>query len=220
MANILYNVVRSNRKSIALVIDSNANLVIRAPRNAKNSDIAHFVEKKKQWIAEKQHKISVFCEEHSPVKIETGESLIYLGNTYTIHKDTVHKIQISSANIIIPNAYSKIEIILWLKSEVKKVLLERVTRYASLMGVDYSAIKISEAKARWGSCSTKGNLNFAWRLILCPIAVIDYVVVHELSHIAFKNHSPGFWARVKTVLPNYQEQQDWLRSNQRLMRII
>jgi len=220
MANIVYNVVRSNRKSIALVIDSKANLIIRAPKNAKDDDIAHFVEKKKRWITEKQHKISVFSEEHSPVKIETGESLIYLGNTYAMLKDNVSEIQLSSANILIPNEYSKTEVITWLKSEAKKVLLERVSSYASLMGVDYSAIKITEAKTRWGSCSSKGNLNFAWRLILCPVPVIDYVVVHELSHIAYKNHSSGFWARVKTVLPNYQEQQNWLKLNQRLMDII
>ena len=220
MADILYNIVRSNRKSIALVIDSKANLVVRAPKNANDSDIAHFVEKKKRWISEKQHKVSAFSEEYSPVKIETGESLIYLGNTYTILKDTVLEIQLSCANVLIPKEYAKTEVIVWLKNEAKRVLSERVTKYASLMGVDYSAIKISEAKARWGSCSVKGNLNFAWRLIFCPIAAIDYVVVHELSHIAYKNHSSVFWARVKTVLPNYKEWQDWLRTNQRLVEIV
>jgi len=220
MNEIPYEIVRSDRKSIALVIDSEANLIVRAPRKAKESDIADFVAKKKRWIADKQHQVSVFGEKHSPVVFESGESLLYLGNTYTILKDTVTDIQFSSTNILIPDRCTKADVIAWLKGEAETVLTERVTRYAGIMGVTYSSVKLSEAKARWGSCSTKDNLNFAWRLIMCPMAVLDYVVVHELSHIAYKNHSPGFWARVKTVLPNYKEQQDWLKVNRKLMEII
>ncbi len=220
MNDIPYEVVRSNRKSIALVIDSEANLIVRAPQNVKNSDIADFVEKKKRWITDKQYQVSAFGEKHSPVVIESGECLLYLGSTYTILKDSIPDIQFSSANIIIPDRYVKTDVVAWLKGEAEKVLSERASQYASMMGVTYSSVKLSEAKARWGSCSAKNNLNFAWRLIMCPMAVIDYVVVHELSHIAYKNHSPGFWARVKTVLPNYKEQQDWLKVNRKLMEII
>lgn len=108
----------------------------------------------------------------------------------------------------------------WLKSEAGKIIEERVARYANIMGVNYAGVKMSEAKGRWGSCSSKDSLNFAWRLVLAPLGIIDYVVVHELSHITYKNHSPQFWARVKTVLPNYKEQQDWLKANRRLMEII
>ena len=211
---------RSDRKSIALVVDSEANLVVRAPHNAKEKDIAYFVDKKKRWISEKQHQVSVFGEKHSPVIFESGESLLYLGNTYTILKDSMPDIQFSSTNILIPNTYAKTDVIAWMKGEAAKVLTERVVRYASIMGVNYSSINITEAKARWGSCSANNKLNFAWRLIMCPIAVIDYMVVHELSHIAYKNHSPGFWARVKTVRPNYKEQQEWLKVNRKLMEII
>lgn len=220
MNEISYEIVRTDRKSIALVIDSEANLIVRAPHKAKESDIADFVEKKKRWIADKQHQVSVFGEKHSPVCIETGESLLYLGNTYTILKDAITDVQLSSSDILIPEGYTKADIITWLKEEASKVLMERVARYASVMGVSYASVKLSDAKARWGSCSSKNNLNFAWRLIMCPIAVIDYVVVHELSHIDYKNHSPVFWARVKTVLPNYKEQQDWLKVNRKILEII
>lgn len=220
MKGMPYTIVRSNRKSIALVIDSEANLVVRAPQSAKDNDIADFVEKKERWIAEKQHHVAIFGEKHSPVVVESGESLLYLGNTYTILKDAVPAIQTSSTNILVPKEYGKKDVIDWLKDEAEKVLTERVSRYASLMGVTYALVKLSGAKARWGSCSTRNNLNFAWRLIMCPMPVIDYVVVHELSHIAYKNHSTGFWARVKTVLPNYREQQDWLKVNRKLMEII
>ena len=215
-----YKIIRSNRKSIALVIDSEAKLVVRAPQHAKESDITDFIEKKKRWIADKQRQVSVFGERHSPVIIGNGESLLYLGNTYTILKEPVPDIQFSSANILVPCGYTKEDVVVWIKGEAEKVLKERVDRYASIIGVSYSSIKLSEAKARWGSCGVKGNLNFAWRLIMCPMAAIDYVVVHELSHIAYKNHSLSFWARVKTVLPNYMEQEEWLKVNRKLMEII
>ena len=105
-------------------------------------------------------------------------------------------------------------------SEALRIITERVNNYAGIMSVTPGTIKLSEAKARWGSCSAKNNLNFAWRLIMCPLSVIDYVVVHELSHITYKNHSPAFWARVKAVLPNYEDDQDWLKVNKKLMEIL
>lgn len=213
MNSIPYKVIRSDRKSIALVIDNEANLVIRAPHNTKDKEIADFVDKKRHWIIDKQHQVSVFGEKHSPLLIETGESILYLGDTYTLLRDDVSEIKISSTNILIPENYNKENVVTWMKNEASKLLNERVAKYAGLMGITYESVKMSEAKARWGSCSVKNNLNFAWRLIMCPIAVIDYVVIHELSHVTYKNHSPAFWARVKTVLPHYKEQQDWLKVN-------
>jgi predicted metal-dependent hydrolase len=88
------------------------------------------------------------------------------------------------------------------------------------MGVEYSSIKMSDAQRRWGSCSAKNALNFAWRLVMCPLSVIDYVVVHELSHITYKNHSTKFWSRVATVMPRYREALEWLRLNRKLMEVI
>jgi predicted metal-dependent hydrolase len=154
------------------------------------------------------------------VILDSGESILYLGNVYTIIRGDVNKIIIIGTTMMMPKSYNKINVISWLKDEAERLLEERVKKYASLTGTSSSSLKLSDAKARWGSCGSKGSLNFAWRLIMCPISVIDYIVVHELSHIVYKNHSDGFWARVKTVLPNYIEQQEWLIANRRLMDII
>lgn len=220
MQEIAYQVVRSNRKSVALVIDNEANLIVRAPLHMQDSVIDEFVQKKKRWISEKQQQVSVFGEKHPPVVVETGESLMYLGSTYAIIKDAVDGVQIAGNELIVPNEYGIEEVTAWMKSEALRIITERVSNYAGIMGVTPGDVKLSDAKARWGSCSTKNNLNFAWRLIMCPLSVIDYVVVHELSHITYKNHSPAFWARVKTVLPNYEDNQDWLKVNKKLMEII
>lgn len=220
MQEIAYRVVRSNRKSVALVIDNEANLIVRAPALMPDTVIDEFVRKKRRWINEKQQQVAVFGEKHPPVVVETGESIMYLGSNYAIIKDDVDSVEVSGNELVFPENYNIEALTAWLKEQAMQIISERVALYANVMGVTPGTIKLSEAKARWGSCSTKNNLNFAWRLIMCPLSVIDYVVVHELSHITYKNHSPVFWARVKTVLSDYKDAQDWLNLNSKLMDIV
>lgn len=220
MTTIPYTIVRSSRKTVALVVNSEAQLVVRAPYRVSEREIESFVKKKERWILEKQLQISAFGEKHSQIVAEDGEAILYLGNAYTIQRSECEYISIDSTFLYIPREYAIDDIIVWLKEEALHVVTERAVFYADLMGVKFADIKLSEAKSRWGSCSAKNSLNFAWRLIMCPVAAIDYIVVHELSHIKYKNHGAEFWARVKTVLPNYKEQQDWLKLNRKLMEII
>lgn len=97
-----------------------------------------------------------------------------------------------------------------LKAQASEYIPKRVTYYAKKIGVDYGRITVRNQKTRWGSCSEKGNLNFNCLIMLMPPDVIDYVVVHELCHRKHMNHSKRFWAEVKKVMPNYEEQIEWL----------
>lgn len=90
---------------------------------------------------------------------------------------------------------------------------QRVVYYAEQMGVSYGRITVRDQQTRWGSCSTQGNLNFNWRLILAPQEVLDYVVVHELAHRVEMNHSERFWSVVESVLPDYRQRRQWLRKH-------
>jgi len=90
-------------------------------------------------------------------------------------------------------------------------LPHRVKYFAGLMDVAYGQITIRNQKTRWGSCSSKGNLNFNCLLMLCPPQVRDYVIVHELSHRKHMDHSAAFWAEVERVLPDYKQHRDWLK---------
>ncbi len=98
-----------------------------------------------------------------------------------------------------------------LAEEARKDLSERLRRFAPRVGVDYGRITIRCQHTRWGSCSSRGNLNFNCLLMLCPPEVRDYVVVHELCHRKELNHSPKFWAEVEKVLPDYAAQRAWLK---------
>lgn len=100
-----------------------------------------------------------------------------------------------------------------LANEAKDDIMKRVCHYAAIMGVTYNRITIRSQKGRWGSCSSKGNLNFNCLLMLAPEHVRDYVVVHELAHRKQMNHSAAFWIEVENVLPDYKECVLWLKKN-------
>lgn len=100
-----------------------------------------------------------------------------------------------------------------------KVIPERAAHFAPLVGVQYGRITIRNQKTRWGSCSSKGNLNFNCLLMLAPPEVLDYVIVHELCHRKEMNHSPRFWSEVAKVIPDYKKHEKWLKTEgTRLMR--
>lgn len=100
-----------------------------------------------------------------------------------------------------------------LAQEAKKDIPERARHFAPLIGVSYGGITIRNQKSRWGSCSSKGNLNFNCLLMLAPPEHRDYVVVHELCHLKEMNHSKRFWSEVEKILPNYKESVRWFREN-------
>lgn len=90
---------------------------------------------------------------------------------------------------------------------------KRVEYYHTLTGGNYSKITIRDQKTRWGSCSASGTLSFSFRLMMAPPRVLDYVVVHELCHLTFMNHSKDFWNMVESILPDYKEHRKWLKEN-------
>ena len=100
-----------------------------------------------------------------------------------------------------------------LAEAARQDLPRRAARFAPLVGVSYGRITIRAQKSRWGSCSTRGNLNFNCLLMLCPEEVRDYVVVHELCHRKEMNHSRRFWLELARVLPEYEQQRQWLKAN-------
>ena len=100
-----------------------------------------------------------------------------------------------------------------LAHQAARVIPERVSHFAPLVGVAPGRITVRSQRTRWGSCSANGNLSFNCLLMLCPPEVVDYVVVHELCHRRQMNHSPAFWAEVERILPDYRARKQWLKDN-------
>ena len=141
-----------------------------------------------------------------------------IGNFVCSHKSWVEKQRIrirkktEEIRLAEQNPLSPEEIRL-LADQALRELPPRIAAYAGQMGVTYGRVTIRNQKTRWGSCSSKGNLNFNCLLMLTPREVQDYVIVHELSHRKEMNHSPKFWAVVEEVLPDYKKRRNWLREN-------
>ncbi|MGB5822439.1 MAG: M48 family metallopeptidase [Proteocatella sp.] len=106
---------------------------------------------------------------------------------------------------------SQIEI---LKEKAKKILPERARHYEGVMNVKHTGIKITSARTRWGSCSGKNSLCFSYRLMLLPMDIIDYIIVHELAHIRVKNHSKDFYEEILRYMPDYKEREIRLKTLQ------
>jgi len=99
------------------------------------------------------------------------------------------------------------------KQLAKRTIPPRVQEFAEKYGFSYNTIKITSAQTRWGSCTSRKNLNFTYRLALAPQEVIDYVIVHELCHLRQMNHSSKFWSEVSAIMPDYKDQERWLKEN-------
>lgn len=96
------------------------------------------------------------------------------------------------------------------RERIQTFIEEKVSHYASVMGVSYGRITMRNQKTRWGSCSSEGNLNFNCRLLFVPDRIVDYVVIHELAHRRFMNHSKAFWKEVEKYMPDYKERKKLL----------
>ena len=220
MSEIPYKLVRSRRRTLALIINREAQLIVRAPMKMGENVILDFIRKKARWIAEKQRQVADCGARRSAFALNDGETVLYLGNTYTILRKFVLKVTFVGRYMIVPNDMTLDGFAAWMREQGRGFIRERLDHYARLMGVSYTAFRMSGAKRRWGSCGPRDSINFAWRLMMCPPSVIDYVVVHELSHISYKGHGVRFWKRVATVMPNYKEAQVWFRHNRRLLDVV
>ncbi len=99
----------------------------------------------------------------------------------------------------------------WYRRQASTVFEERLTYCNASYNFTWASVAIKSQKTRWGSCSRQGNLNFNWRLLLAPPAILDYVVIHELCHLQEHNHAASFWALVERACPDYRDHRRWLR---------
>jgi len=209
-------IIRSDRKTLSLSINENAELIVRAPNRASYDEIQKFISEKSAWI-EKNHRL-IKARLKNDLNHNLNSQCLYLGSLYPIKIDHNSFDQISfNGQIFTMNDESSETISLILKSWYKKrfmeVALPRLNYFSDKYNLKVNQVRVKEQKTLWGSCSSKNNINLNYLLIMAPIKVIDYVIVHELVHTIHKNHSVKFWQEVETIMPRYKEARYWLKDN-------
>lgn len=217
-------IIHTRRKTIALIIERDGSLVVRAPLRVSNKAILRMVEQKKDWIRATQERVKARYPIYTPKEYTSGEKFWFLGKTYPLEIVAARSpaLRLDGSFKLSSQASAKAPLIFknWYRRQAASILAERVQWYASRYGFAYKKIRISSARTRWGSCSAKGTLSFAWRLVMAPMPVIDYVVVHELVHLQVKNHSKEFWGQVKEIMPDYKQKIKWLKENGGLLSLV
>jgi len=214
--------IRSRRRTISLEVTREAKLVVRAPTHAALNYIQGILCKKQDWIKKKQALLQERNNRYPPKKFIDGESFHYLGRSYRLDLVEENAIRLTD-HLEFPKRMisdARYHLIKWYKTAAYEKIKERVDHYSKITGLSYSSIKISGAKKRLGSCSAKGNLNFIWRLVMAPLEVVDYVVVHELVHLDEKNHSRSFWNKLCIIIPDYKKRVFWLKENMNLFDVL
>ncbi|MFZ5922567.1 MAG: M48 family metallopeptidase [Chloroflexota bacterium] len=208
-------IVRSKRKTIALVVQPGGRLVVRAPQRATLKQIRAVVERHTAWVEARMKEMESLP---APRTFTGGSGLPYLGQDYPLRlaPGPGSGLRFDGDSFTLTDgaaarAASLFEA--WYRRQARKVFTERVRHFAAGHGFEYGKLRISSARTRWGSCSSQGTLSFTWRLVLAPPEVVDYVVVHELVHLRVKNHSPDFWRAVEAILPDYKSRRKWLKAN-------
>jgi predicted metal-dependent hydrolase len=219
----IYKIIRSSRKSIGLEITRQGDLVVRAPNLVSKKAIQHIINNHHDWIIEKQKIVQEKSEDNLEKRFVFGEEFWFLGEIYKLNiSDKISSPLVFDRGFILhPDSHVKAKdvFIKWYKEQARTMLTNRVNYYSSIYGFQFKTIKISSAKGRWGSCSIKGHLNFPWRLVMAPLSVINYVVVHELVHLKIHNHSKMFWDEVYKLFPQYKICKQWLKENGHLLTI-
>jgi predicted metal-dependent hydrolase len=208
--------VRSKRRTIALIVERDGTFTVRAPLRVPQAEIDSFIQQKADWIMRAREKI----KSAQPVlkkQYTDGETFLFLGSLFELKLVERQKpaLQFNDGFTFSQSAREKGEayLVRWYKERAFEIISERAREYSQRHGFTPGQVKISSAKTRWGSCSSTGTLNFTWRLVMAPLEVIDYVVAHELAHLRVKNHSRKFWKLVGTICPDYKRHRKWLREN-------
>ena len=137
------------------------------------------------------------------------------GQGLTITPATGRGVRVDGDRLLVPGDPATVgpRVAAWLKVLARDRLATASTRYAGLVGRQYSSLAIRDTRSRWGSCSPDGRLMYSWRLILAPAPVLDYVAAHEVAHLVELNHSPAYWRVVTGICPDWKRHRDWLKAN-------
>ena len=209
-----YQLRRSRRRTIGLAIDHRG-LRVGAPLQARLGDIEALIREHGQWVLDK---LADWRQRPPPeaLAVADGAVILVLDSPLTVTVTPASRsrwlFSDPKLHLFVPPAVAARDVLeKALRAKARLVFAERLAHYAPQLGVSTPPLRISAARTRWGSCSHHGGISLNWRLILMPLAVIDYVVCHELAHLREMNHSPRFWSVVQQLCPDWRARRLELR---------
>ena len=223
-------VLRTRRRRSAAIQVKGGEVEVRVPESMSDAQVDALLERKARWIEkalQREAQMPVYC----PKEYTDGETFLYLGQSYplAIEQGTELPPQLSRGRLLVsvPQDLSasqcaaciREQLECWYMQTAQEQLRETSRRYAASLDVQFRSVCVAEYKSRWGSCSIDGDIRYNWKIILAPQHVVDYLVVHELSHLRHHNHSARFWHCVESIFPDYRQRRSWLRNNGQLLRI-
>jgi len=213
-------IIREKRKTLSIRIWKWWELLVKVPKKVSQKIILDFLEKHKTWISEKQN----LFEENSQ-KFEIWEKFLFFWEEFDLceleAKNDKNVLIFDSKKFFTNTKNPEILrelFIKFYKKEAKKYISKKISEICELLNLSFNKLKITSASSRWGSCNSKKNISFSFRLILAPKKSIDYVIVHELAHLSEMNHSKAFWDLVQNYsdqigIWSYKENKKWLMQN-------
>jgi predicted metal-dependent hydrolase len=215
-----YNVVYERRNNIGIYVDIYGYIEVRASKETSIDSIEKSLEKQWELILHKSQEMKDRHTGNYEKVYEHGEKFLYLGKSYPIIISI--KIDIEKDCVIFEDDKLHINVKQqddeavrqalkrFYYQKCKSIIEKRIRNYQSEFKIKPRSIKITDDKKSWGTCNSKYELTFNWKLAMAPLDVIDYVVVHEMCHTVHLNHDRSFWRLVGKILPDYEQRQRWL----------
>ncbi|ACA53649.1 M48 family metallopeptidase [Clostridium botulinum] len=213
-----YILKTKKRKTISIKIGKEFIIEVTAPLGTNEYTIEQVLKKEEKWIIKKIKKLK---------EVKNFNGYYYLGELYYLKikevKSLYFKLELDSNKFMVyinsGILKEKREVIIkdnlekFYKEQAVKVLKERTDYYSNILKVAPKNIVIKNQKTLWGSCSSKGNINYNYKIVMAPLKILDYIVVHELCHLVHMNHSKDFWHLVESIIPDFKERRNWLKEN-------
>lgn len=222
---IEYTIEKRKRKTICIKINQKGEVKVVAPSNVNRQYISDLVLRKGKWIVETREKVLQRLDEKVVREIKDGSTFLYLGREYPIK--VVYDYSLKHMDVSLNEEEGKFiirantdneekikkELEKWYRARTMEIVLKKIEKHAHEFKDKVTEVKVKEQKRRWASCTYKNAILFNWRCSMAREDVVEYIVVHEMCHIDFKNHSKDFWNRVAGIMPDYKEKHEYLRKN-------
>jgi len=216
-SDIIFNLQRNKRKTVSIYVEPTGEINVLAPEKISEDDLNQIIEKKRYWIHKSLLEMELLNETKVEREIKNGEGFLYLGKSYKLKilKNLKTPLTLRQGRFYLDkdssiNAQKHFKE--FYKNKGRIHISARIEYFKNKIGVNPPQLRVMELGNRWGSCSGR-YINFHWKVMMAPMKIIDYVIVHELAHLIETNHTDKFWELVESVIPDYKQKKEWLKTN-------